>query len=197
MVRSIRSSGRQAAFGLSLRHGVSLFRSTLVTTVPPRNAARCAQWRSAAATPKVDPVRLAPSDFAFLWEECRRCFYLKAHKKLYRPRAPFPSIFSTIDLEMKRHMRGLRTTDVIPSMKPGVFLCEDNDAWVECTPIKPPGRSRSVFIRGMVRFLMFRGIAHNPTLFYIWLIINGRQLTARFSSLSYMVTGVVGLPRAI
>lgn len=94
--------------------------------------------------------RLAPSDFAFLWEECRRCFYLKAHKTLYRPRAPFPSIFGSIDLAMKRHLRGLRTTDVIPDMPPGIFLCEDNDAWVECRPIVPPRHERSVYIRGMV-----------------------------------------------
>jgi PD-(D/E)XK nuclease superfamily len=123
---------------------------------PSRRGARAARWR-AASTPAgaaPGPVRLAPSDFAFLWEECRRCFYLKAQKQLYRPRAPFPSIFSAIDLAMKRHLRGLRTTDVLPEMKPGVFLCEDDDAWVECAPIVPPGCTRPVFIRGMLDCLV-------------------------------------------
>jgi hypothetical protein len=142
---------RRLAFATSFRHEFHAVRSMSVATCARRTGSRGIRWRASASVPNGDPMRLAPSDFAFLWEECRRCFYLKAHKKLFRPRAPFPSIFNTIDLEMKRHMRGLRTTDVIPSMKPGVFLCEDNDAWVECSPITPPGRSGSVFIRGMVR----------------------------------------------
>ena len=114
-------------------------------------------WRASATSlsgrgtvSKTDSFRVAPSDFAFLWEECKRCFYLKVHKKLSRPRAPFPSVFGTIDLSMKRCLRGLTTTDVIPCMPRGTFLCEDNDAWVECKPVVPPGRDRGVYIRGMV-----------------------------------------------
>lgn len=99
----------------------------------------------------VHSYRLAPSDFAFLWEECKRCFYLKAHKKLYRPRAPFPSIFGTIDLAMKLHLRGLPTNELLPEMSKGVFLCESEDAWVESKPITVLGHESSVFIRGMVR----------------------------------------------
>lgn len=105
--------------------------------------------RASSTSPKT-PIKLAPSDFAFIYEDCKRCFYLKAHKILFRPRAPFPKVFNTIDLAMKRHFRGLRTTDVIPSMKPGVFLCEDEDAWVETAPMTPPGASRPLFIRGML-----------------------------------------------
>lgn len=94
--------------------------------------------------------RLAPSDFAFLWEECKRCFYLKVHGQLYRPRAPFPTIFGAIDVAMKRHFRGLRTTDLIPEMPAGTFLCEERDAWVESKPITPQNHTDSIFIRGMV-----------------------------------------------
>lgn len=101
--------------------------------------------------PATDCFRLAPSDFAFLWEECKRCFFLKAHRKLYRPRAPFPSIFGTIDLAMKLHLRGLPTHELLPAMPKGVFLCENDDAWVECKPISPKGYETSVYIRGMVR----------------------------------------------
>lgn len=108
---------------------------------------------STSTSPRPIPstFRLAPSDFAFLWEECKRCFYLKAHGQLYRPRAPFPSIFGAIDIAMKRHFRGLRTTSILPDMPPGVFLCEEDDAWVESLPITVPNHSTSVYIRGMVR----------------------------------------------
>lgn len=128
------------------------------TVATPAKRRSVPKWRAAARRSKAPQLlseqatfRLAPSDFAFLWDECKRCFYLKAHKKLYRPRAPFPSIFGTIDLGMKRHFRGLTTTALLPDMKQGVFLCEDDDAWVECRPITPPGHSDSVYIRGMVR----------------------------------------------
>lgn len=126
--------------------------SSSSSSYSPRASSRAAKASDDAR--RKPPVRLAPSDFAFLWEECHRCFYLKAHKKLYRPRAPFPSIFNAIDLAMKRHLRGLRTTDVLPEMKPGVFLCEDDDAWVECLPITPPRASRSVYVRGMLDCLV-------------------------------------------
>lgn len=137
----------------------------LPVRLPGGRQARCSTtstWRAKAVSPKTvnKPVpattafRLAPSDFAFLWEDCKRCFYLKVHKKLPRPRAPFPSIFGNIDLAMKRHFRGLRTTDLFPEMKPGIFLCEDDDAWVECKPITPPGHSDSIYVRGMVDCLV-------------------------------------------
>lgn len=98
--------------------------------------------------------RLAPSDFAFLWDECKRCFYHKVNRQLFRPRAPFPSVFGNIDTAMKRHFRGLRTTDVLPQMRPGTFLCDETDAWVECLPLTPPGCQASVYIRGMVDCLV-------------------------------------------
>ena len=98
--------------------------------------------------------RLAPSDFAFLYQECKRCFYLKAHKRLYRPRAPFPTIFSTIDTEMKAHFRGLETRDILPTLPEGRFLCEEKDAWVESLPIRIPGFEEGLYIRGMLDCLI-------------------------------------------
>ena len=34
---------------------------------------------------------LSPSDYAFLWDECPRCFYLKVALKQPRLRTPFPA----------------------------------------------------------------------------------------------------------
>ncbi|CAN8065767.1 unnamed protein product [Agarophyton chilense] len=98
--------------------------------------------------------RLAPSDFAFLWEQCERCFYFKVHGVLPRPRAPFPSIFSSIDLGMKRHMSGLRTNELFQAMRPGTILCEDDDPWIESLPLTPPGESHNVYIRGKIDALV-------------------------------------------
>ena len=46
---------------------------------------------------------LNPSDFAFLWEECKRCFYLKIVSGFRRPGGPMPKIFNIIDEQMKTH----------------------------------------------------------------------------------------------
>lgn len=47
--------------------------------------------------------KLSPSDFAFLWDECRRCFYLKVVMGIPRPAGPFPKIFGMIDGAMRAH----------------------------------------------------------------------------------------------
>ena len=44
---------------------------------------------------------LSPSNFAFLWEECKRCFYLKIVSGVRRPGGPMPKIFTIIDAQMK------------------------------------------------------------------------------------------------
>lgn len=46
--------------------------------------------------------RLSPSDFAFLYHDCKRCFYRKVKYGLYPPRAPLANIFTKIDYEMKK-----------------------------------------------------------------------------------------------
>lgn len=58
--------------------------------------------------------RLSPSDFAFLWDECRRCFYLKARRLLARPSVPFPAVFSRIDsLTKERFLQPSGWDDVV------------------------------------------------------------------------------------
>lgn len=90
--------------------------------------------------------KLSPSDFAFLWQECKRCFYLKVARGFNRPSAPFPSIFSTIDLLMKGYFEGKPTADIDPSLPSGVVA--HGDMWVESAPIEVPGTSSTCFIRG-------------------------------------------------
>ena len=70
-------------------------------------------------------LSLAPSDFAFLWDECTRCFYLKVVRREGRPRTPFPNVFGTIDRAMKRHYLGQRTDSLALSMPRGVIKQAD------------------------------------------------------------------------
>ena len=58
--------------------------------------------------PEDTPWGLSPSDFAFLWDDCPRCFYLKVARKQPRPSSPFPSVFGRIDRAMKEFYLGER-----------------------------------------------------------------------------------------
>lgn len=99
-----------------------------------------------AAATLTAPVRLSPSDFAFLWEECRRCFYLKYVRGVARPRAPFPSVFTKIDLTMKSYFGGRSTAEVSADLPPGELDCRDQ--LIRSEVITVPGRRASCYIVG-------------------------------------------------
>jgi hypothetical protein len=90
--------------------------------------------------------RLSPSDFAFLWEECRRCFYLKVVGDFQRPRPIMPRIFTVIDSRMKSFYSGRRTESIAPGLPPGTV--EFGEQWVESRPISLPGHASACFIKG-------------------------------------------------
>ena len=54
--------------------------------------------------------KLSPSDFGFLYDECKRCFYLKVKHNFTRPRGIMPSIFIKIDGIMKDYFEGFKKT---------------------------------------------------------------------------------------
>ena len=97
---------------------------------------------------------LSPSDFAFLWEECQRCFYLKIVSGFRRPGGPMPKIFNIIDAQMKVHFSGKRTADVLPALPSGIL--DPCGSWVQSTPLTVPRHSSTCRIKGrldsVVRF---------------------------------------------
>ena len=90
--------------------------------------------------------KLSPSDFAFLWEECKRCFYLKVARGFFRPRTPFPGIFSVIDKLMNQHFNGRPNSEISDTLPPGVV--KYGESWVESRPLSLPGCASTYFIRG-------------------------------------------------
>jgi hypothetical protein len=90
--------------------------------------------------------KLSPSDFAFLWEECKRCFYLKIVRGFQRPRPIMPKIFTIIDSQMKSFYSGKRTEEIAIGMPHGVI--EYGEKWVESRNLVMPNKSSSCFIRG-------------------------------------------------
>ena len=101
---------------------------------------------TSATTPKV--VKLAPSDLTFLWEECPRCFWLKAKGVLRRPSAPFPKIFTRIDQQTKDHFFGKRTDEMAPGLLPGRVAF--GDRWVRSVPLAVEGHETHVVLAGKI-----------------------------------------------
>lgn len=91
-------------------------------------------------------LKLAPSDFGFLWDECRRCFYLKVAKGIGRPRTVMPSIFTAIDGQMKTWSTGKSTQELCDELPPGRVAYAGN--WVESRPGTPREGGPSVYVRG-------------------------------------------------
>ncbi len=90
--------------------------------------------------------KFSPSELTFLWDECKRCFYLKQVYDIKRPSAPFPSIFGAIDRAMKDYYGGRPTSDLDPTLPPGRILPGEN--WVESGLIEVPGCSARCYFKG-------------------------------------------------
>lgn len=90
--------------------------------------------------------RLSPSDFGFVWNECKRCFYLKAARGIYRPFGGFPKIFTSIDRAMKEQFEGRELSELIPELPKGTVMTGKKD--VTSVPIEVPGHPGKCYIYG-------------------------------------------------
>ena len=90
--------------------------------------------------------KLSPSDLTFLWDDCKRCFYLKVKQKFDRPRQPFPAIFSRIDSLMKKFFQGRSTTEISDGLPDGIV--KFGERWVQSQPILLPGHTAQCYLLG-------------------------------------------------
>jgi hypothetical protein len=90
--------------------------------------------------------KLSPSDLTFLWDECKRCFYLKVVSKFNRPAIPFPSIFTKIDGLMKYYYQSRSAIELTPELPPGTIL--PGSPWVQSLPITLPGHTAQCYLAG-------------------------------------------------
>lgn len=90
--------------------------------------------------------KLSPSDFAFLYEGCKRCYYLKVVHNISQPSIPLPSIFTKIAALLKDHYIGKRTEKLCTNLPPGVVSY--GEEYVQSEIIQVPGHSNTCFIKG-------------------------------------------------
>lgn len=90
--------------------------------------------------------KLSPSDFAFLYEGCKRCFYLKVNHGIAQPTMPLPGIFTIIASLLKTHYTGKSTKELHPSFPAGIV--NYGERFVRSMPIQINGRRSTCFING-------------------------------------------------
>lgn len=92
--------------------------------------------------------KLSPSDFAYLYEECKLCYYLKIKHGIYQPSMPFPGVFSAINTRLQGTLLGKNLHELSEDLPEGVV--ENQEGWVESKIV--PGTD--VFIKGKYDLLV-------------------------------------------
>ena len=94
--------------------------------------------------------KLSPSDFAYLYEECKLCYYLKIRMGIQRPMMPFPGVFSALNTRLQGALIGKNLRDLSPNLPDGVV--ESQEGFVQSIVI--PGTK--VFIKGKYDLLVLQ-----------------------------------------
>jgi CRISPR/Cas system-associated exonuclease Cas4 (RecB family) len=95
---------------------------------------------------KYKKYKLSPSDFAFLFEGCKRCYYLKVVYNISPPSIPLPSIFSKIAVLLKDYYKDKRTEELHPNLPPGTVIYGERKVISQI--IKLPDHNHTCFISG-------------------------------------------------
>jgi CRISPR/Cas system-associated exonuclease Cas4 (RecB family) len=92
--------------------------------------------------------KLSPSDFAYLYEDCKLCYYLKVKHGIYQPSIPMPGVFSAINTRLQGNMVGKNLRDLSKDLPNGEVITQEG--WVDSVVV--PGTS--VYIKGKYDLLV-------------------------------------------
>ncbi len=92
--------------------------------------------------------KLSPSDFAFLYEECKHCYYLKVKHGITQPSMPMPGIFSAINTRLQGLLIDKPLTDLSPDFPAGIV--ESQEGFVESKSVN----GLDIYIKGKYDLLV-------------------------------------------
>lgn len=92
--------------------------------------------------------KLSPSDFAYLYEECKLCYCLKVKYQIFQPSMPMPGVFSTMNSILQGNLVGKNLKTLSPNLPDGKVVKQEG--WVDSILI--PGTS--VYIKGKYDLLV-------------------------------------------
>ena len=92
--------------------------------------------------------KLSPSDFAYLYEDCKLCYCLKVKDGIYQPSMPMPGVFSAINTRLQGDLIGKNLKTISHDLPDGIV--EKQEGWVESVPVQ----DTNVFIKGKYDILV-------------------------------------------
>ncbi|HKZ35114.1 MAG TPA: PD-(D/E)XK nuclease family protein [Patescibacteria group bacterium] len=69
--------------------------------------------------------KLSPSDFAYLYQECKHCYYRKIRMGFARPKMPFPGIFTAINSRLQGALVGNDLRTLSADLPEGVVIKQE------------------------------------------------------------------------
>jgi len=81
--------------------------------------------------------KLSPSDFGYLWVECKHCYFQKVKNGIYAP-GIFPSMFGRINKLLQDSIMGKNLNEIHPSLPSGII--EIQEGFLRSIPI--PGAEK-------------------------------------------------------
>lgn len=68
--------------------------------------------------------KLSPSDFAYLWEECKHCYYQKVRNGIYYS-GIFPAMFGRINKLLQDSLMGRNLNEIIPDLPSAIIESQE------------------------------------------------------------------------
>lgn len=81
--------------------------------------------------------KLSPSDFRYLWKDCKHCFYQKVKYGIALPSIGLPGVFSKMNSLLQNSIQGKNLHDINPTLPPGRI--EVKEGYLKSAPIPPAG----------------------------------------------------------
>jgi len=94
--------------------------------------------------------KLSPSDFAYLYEECKLCYYLKVKHGIYQPSMPMPGVFSAINTRLQSTLVGKDLSILAEGLPSGKVIAQEG--WVDSKVIE----ETDAYIKGKYDLLLER-----------------------------------------
>ncbi len=69
--------------------------------------------------------KLSPSDFKYLWEDCKHCYYQKIKLGILPPYGAFPAIFGRMNTLLQNSVMGLNLQDIHADLPSGIVSVQE------------------------------------------------------------------------
>ena len=94
--------------------------------------------------------KLSPSDFAYLYEECKLCYYLKIKHGIYQPSMPMRGVFSAINTRLQSTLVGKNLSILAEGLPEGKVIAQEG--WVDSKAVG----DTNAYIKGKYDLLLER-----------------------------------------